>query len=243
MNSTWFRLFVLKSMRPTPPTDTGRRSRRAALSNHRNLEAFCKRLLQENASSSYHAEHEADIIVLRVSTTPINRLTSPSTRQAMDSARMQASCWRAGPVPYLALEAKVDKDGVYQLSKMEGLILVGLSNVQHAERRIEEGLDIDDAIFQAFSLRKRAERILLGKVFFMTNDDLVAALRPNGQRERERLRLNYDLPLDLQAWLFSVGLHYEAMKLTSVTKATIYKYHLGLEAPPRPRGLPDSFEK
>ncbi|UYV83535.1 hypothetical protein LAZ67_23001378 [Cordylochernes scorpioides] len=38
-----------------------------------------------------------------------------------------------------------------------------------------------------------------------------------------------DLPLDLQAWLFGVGLHPEAVKLTSVAKATIYKYHLGLE--------------
>ncbi|UYV79835.1 hypothetical protein LAZ67_18000868 [Cordylochernes scorpioides] len=38
-----------------------------------------------------------------------------------------------------------------------------------------------------------------------------------------------DLPLDPQAWLFGVGLHPEAVKLTSVAKATIYKYHLNLE--------------
>ncbi|UYV68336.1 hypothetical protein LAZ67_5003933 [Cordylochernes scorpioides] len=38
-----------------------------------------------------------------------------------------------------------------------------------------------------------------------------------------------EMPLDLQAWLFGVGLHPEAVKLTSVAKATIYKYHLGLE--------------
>ncbi|UYV66970.1 hypothetical protein LAZ67_4003492 [Cordylochernes scorpioides] len=38
-----------------------------------------------------------------------------------------------------------------------------------------------------------------------------------------------EVPLDLQAWLFGVGLHPEAVKLTSVAKATIYKYHLGLE--------------
>ncbi|UYV70346.1 hypothetical protein LAZ67_7002603 [Cordylochernes scorpioides] len=38
-----------------------------------------------------------------------------------------------------------------------------------------------------------------------------------------------EVPLDLQIWLFGVGLQPEAMKLTSVTKATIYKYHLGLE--------------
>ncbi|UYV64093.1 hypothetical protein LAZ67_2006555 [Cordylochernes scorpioides] len=38
-----------------------------------------------------------------------------------------------------------------------------------------------------------------------------------------------EVPLDLQDWLFGDGLHPEAMKLTSVAKATIYKYHLGLE--------------
>ncbi|UYV81871.1 hypothetical protein LAZ67_20002749 [Cordylochernes scorpioides] len=38
-----------------------------------------------------------------------------------------------------------------------------------------------------------------------------------------------EVPLDLQAWLFGVGLHPEAMQFTSVAKATIYKYHLGLE--------------
>ncbi|UYV63074.1 hypothetical protein LAZ67_2003059 [Cordylochernes scorpioides] len=38
-----------------------------------------------------------------------------------------------------------------------------------------------------------------------------------------------EMPLDLQAWLFGVGLHPEGMKITSVAKATIYKYHLGLE--------------
>ncbi|UYV74261.1 hypothetical protein LAZ67_11002702 [Cordylochernes scorpioides] len=38
-----------------------------------------------------------------------------------------------------------------------------------------------------------------------------------------------EVPLDLQAWLFGIGLHPKAMKLTSVAKATIYKYHLGFE--------------
>ncbi|UYV61911.1 hypothetical protein LAZ67_1007040 [Cordylochernes scorpioides] len=38
-----------------------------------------------------------------------------------------------------------------------------------------------------------------------------------------------EVALDLQAWLFVVGLNSEAMKLNSVAKATIYKYHLGLE--------------
>ncbi|UYV74213.1 hypothetical protein LAZ67_11002500, partial [Cordylochernes scorpioides] len=83
---------------------------------------------------------------------------------------------------YRALEAKLGKGTVYQLTKMEGKILVGLSSVQLADRLIEEGLDIDDTTLRAFPLRKRAERILLGNVlFFITNDDLIAALRPYGK--------------------------------------------------------------
>ncbi|UYV80335.1 Transposase [Cordylochernes scorpioides] len=39
-----------------------------------------------------------------------------------------------------------------------------------------------------------------------------------------------EVPLDLQAWLFGVGLHPEAINITSVAKASIYKYHLGLES-------------
>ncbi|UYV71059.1 K02A2.6-like [Cordylochernes scorpioides] len=35
--------------------------------------------------------------------------------------------------------------------------------------------------------------------------------------------------LDQQTWLFSVGLHPEAIKLTSVAKGIVYKYHLGFQ--------------
>ncbi|UYV71811.1 hypothetical protein LAZ67_9000522 [Cordylochernes scorpioides] len=52
----------------------------------------------------------------------------------------------------------------------------------------------------------------------------------------------YEVPLDLQAWLFGVGLHPEAMKLTSVAKATIYKYHLGLEVDGLRQDLSESLE-
>ncbi|UYV60689.1 K02A2.6-like [Cordylochernes scorpioides] len=44
---------------------------------------------------------------------------------------------------------------------------------------------------------------------------------------------SYEVPLDLQAWLFGVGIHPVAMQLTHVAKATIYKYHLGLELVPK----------
>ncbi|UYV64920.1 hypothetical protein LAZ67_3002445 [Cordylochernes scorpioides] len=66
------------------------RSTRAALLDAKHLGAFCQRLLRENASSSYHAEHEAETIVLRGSATPITRLTSQRARRALDSARIQA---------------------------------------------------------------------------------------------------------------------------------------------------------
>ncbi|UYV60489.1 hypothetical protein LAZ67_1001308 [Cordylochernes scorpioides] len=55
------------------------------------------------------------------------------------------------------------------------------------------------------------------------------ALHHPASRRANCVFASCDLPLDLQAWLFGVGLHPEAMKLTSVAKATIYKYHLGLE--------------
>ncbi|UYV68070.1 hypothetical protein LAZ67_5002968 [Cordylochernes scorpioides] len=83
---------------------------------------------------------------------------------------------------FLALEAKLGKGSVYQLTKMEGHILVGLSSGQLADKLIEEGLDIEDATLRAFPIWKRAERIVLGNIFFFVEDtDLVSALRPYGQ--------------------------------------------------------------
>ncbi|UYV72158.1 hypothetical protein LAZ67_9001984 [Cordylochernes scorpioides] len=82
----------------------------------------------------------------------------------------------------MALEAKLGKGCMYQLSKMEGHILVGLSSMQLAERLIEEGLDIEEATLRAFPLRKKAERIAVGNVpFFVTDADLIAALKPFGR--------------------------------------------------------------
>ncbi|UYV85183.1 hypothetical protein LAZ67_X004846, partial [Cordylochernes scorpioides] len=83
---------------------------------------------------------------------------------------------------FLALEAKLGKGTVYQLTKMEGQILVGLSGVQQADKLVEDGLEIEDALLRATPLKKRAERIMIGNVpFFVENLDLVAALRPFGQ--------------------------------------------------------------
>ncbi|UYV84730.1 PDC2, partial [Cordylochernes scorpioides] len=118
-----------------------------------------------------------------------------TTRQKQATFRERSAAGQADQCVYLefcpdftqeqylrALEAKLGKGIVYQLTKMEGHILAGLSSVQLADKLIEEGLDIEDATLRAFSLRKRAERIVLGNVlFFVENADLVAALRPYGQ--------------------------------------------------------------
>ncbi|UYV80580.1 hypothetical protein LAZ67_19000797 [Cordylochernes scorpioides] len=69
---------------------------------------------------------------------------------------------------------------VYQLTKMEGHILVGLSSVKLADKLIE-GLDIEDATLRAFPLRKRAERVMLGNVLFGENAKFVVPLRQYGQ--------------------------------------------------------------
>ncbi|UYV72844.1 hypothetical protein LAZ67_10000971 [Cordylochernes scorpioides] len=83
---------------------------------------------------------------------------------------------------FLALEAKLGKGTVYQLTKMEGQFLVGLSGVQQADKLVEDGLEIEDALLRATPLKKRAERIMFGNVpFFVENLDLVAALQPFGQ--------------------------------------------------------------
>ncbi|UYV75827.1 K02A2.6-like [Cordylochernes scorpioides] len=63
---------------------------------------------------------------------------------------------------FLALEAKLGKSSVFQLAKMEGHILVGLSSVQLADKLIVEGLDIEETTLRAFPLMKRDERIVIG---------------------------------------------------------------------------------
>ncbi|UYV65016.1 hypothetical protein LAZ67_3002826 [Cordylochernes scorpioides] len=123
----------------------------------------------------------------------VQECTSTRQKQALFRARSAAGkvaqCVNLGFCPdfsqaqyFLALEAKLGKGTVYQLAKIEGQILVGLSSVRLADKLVEEGLDIEDATLRAFPLRKRAERVVLGNIFFFVEDvDLVAALRPCGQ--------------------------------------------------------------
>ncbi|UYV68109.1 hypothetical protein LAZ67_5003083 [Cordylochernes scorpioides] len=194
------------------------RSTRAALLDAQHLGAFCQRLLRENASSSYHAEYEAETIVLRGSATPITRLPSQRARRALDSARLQAHptaelaarCTPTvdvpGSIPWADLRRNCfsghDADVALRLA------LHALPHPDHpASRRANcAACGSSDGSLTHRYWSCRAVRPLLREVF-----------------------ASCDLPLDLQAWLFGVGLHPEAVKLTSVAKATIYKYHLGLE--------------
>ncbi|UYV78585.1 hypothetical protein LAZ67_16002074 [Cordylochernes scorpioides] len=118
-----------------------------------------------------------------------------TTRQKQATFRARSAAGQADQCVYLefcpdftqeqyfrALEAKLGKGTIYQLTKMEGHILAGLSSVPLSDKLIEEGLDIEDATLRAFPKRKRAERIVLGNVLFFVEDtDLVAPLRPYGQ--------------------------------------------------------------
>ncbi|UYV80778.1 hypothetical protein LAZ67_19001715 [Cordylochernes scorpioides] len=111
------------------------------------------------------------------------RPSEPGRQQGRDQCVYLEFCPDFTQEQYFwALEAKLGKGTVYQLTKMEGQILVGLSNVQQADKLVEDGLEIEDAILRATPLKKRAERIVFGNVpFFIENGDLVAALRPYGQ--------------------------------------------------------------
>ncbi|UYV66818.1 hypothetical protein LAZ67_4002974 [Cordylochernes scorpioides] len=111
------------------------------------------------------------------------RVHPGATKPTVPPLRTSPECREFSQAQYfMAVEAILGKGCVYQLSKMEGHILVGLSNVQLAERLIEEGLDIEEATLRAFPLRKKAERIAVGNVpFFVTDADLIAALKPFGR--------------------------------------------------------------
>ncbi|UYV64968.1 hypothetical protein LAZ67_3002593 [Cordylochernes scorpioides] len=194
------------------------RSTRAALLDAQHLGAFCQRLLRENASSSYHAEYEADTIVLRGSATPITRLPSQRARRALDSARLQAH-----PTAELAARWTPTVDVPRSIPWAD------------LRRNCFSGHDADVALRLALHAlphpdhpaSRRANCAACG-----SSDGSLAHRYWSCQAVRTLLRevfASCDLPLDLQAWLFGVGLHPEAVKLTSVAKATIYKYHLGLE--------------
>ncbi|UYV79488.1 hypothetical protein LAZ67_17002858, partial [Cordylochernes scorpioides] len=194
------------------------RSTRAALLDAQHLGAFFQRLLRENASSSYDAEYEAETIVLRGSATPITRLPSQRARRALDLARLQAH-----PTAELAARWTPTVDVPRSIPWAD------------LRRNCFSGHDADVALRLALHAlphpdhpaSRRANCAACG-----SSDGSLAHRYWSCRAVRTLLRevfASCDLPLDLQAWLFGVGLHPEAVKLTSVAKATIYKYHLGLE--------------
>ncbi|UYV63153.1 hypothetical protein LAZ67_2003300 [Cordylochernes scorpioides] len=98
---------------------------------------------------------------------------------------------------FRALEAKLGKGTIYQLTKMEGHILVGLSSVQLADKLIEEGHDIEDATLWAFPLRKMAERIVLGNVlFFVEEADFGLTASRNVMSLQSTLDKGFEMKMD-----------------------------------------------
>ncbi|UYV65413.1 hypothetical protein LAZ67_3004304 [Cordylochernes scorpioides] len=83
--------------------------------------------------------------------------------------------------------------------------------------------------------KKELENAVIRIIGWIQEDEFgeeMQDLRNTGHASRKSRILQLNPFIDasgmLRAWLFGVGLHPKAMKLTSVAKATIYKYHLGL---------------
>ncbi|UYV84582.1 hypothetical protein LAZ67_X002708 [Cordylochernes scorpioides] len=188
------------------------RSTRAALLDVQHLGTFCQRLLQENTSSRYHAEYEAETIVLRGSTTPNTRLNSQSARRALDAARLQA---------HPAAELAARWDPTIDLPR----------SISWADlcRNCFSGHDADVALRLALHTlphsdhpaSRRANCAACG-----SSDGSLTHRYWSCRAVRPLLRevfASCEMPLDLQAWLFGVRIHPEGMKITSVAKAIIYK--------------------
>ncbi|UYV74174.1 hypothetical protein LAZ67_11002320, partial [Cordylochernes scorpioides] len=162
--------------------------------------------------SSYKAEYEVEAIVLQGSATPITHLTSQRARRALDSARLQA-------YPTAELTARwtptVDVPRSIPWADLRRNCFSG----QYADVALRLALPHPDS--RSFTCAACG-----------SSDGCLSHRYWNCRAVRPLLRevfASCEMPLDLQAWLFGVGLHPEAINITSVTKATIYKYHLGLK--------------
>ncbi|UYV69620.1 hypothetical protein LAZ67_6004109 [Cordylochernes scorpioides] len=166
-----------------------------------------------DAHPSYHAEYEAETIVLRGTATPITRLTSQSDRRALDSARLQAhptaelaARWTPTvDVPRSIPWADLHRNG-FSGHDADVALRLALHALPHPDHPASRRANCVAGSLTHRYWSCRAVRPLLREVF-----------------------ASCEVPLDLQAWLFGVGLHLEAVKITRVAKAAIYKYHLGLE--------------
>ncbi|UYV66496.1 hypothetical protein LAZ67_4001886, partial [Cordylochernes scorpioides] len=88
------------------------------------------------------------------------------------------------PFHYLrALDRMVGgTSGVVQVSKVNGLYLLGLTNRGLVERLISEGLEVEGTLLKAFPFRKRAERITVGNLpFFVADCVIINALSTFGR--------------------------------------------------------------
>ncbi|UYV83868.1 hypothetical protein LAZ67_X000472 [Cordylochernes scorpioides] len=114
-------------------------------------------------------------------------IRSSRQQQAQCKARTEAAnfkqccfiehCADFGPLDYIkALEALLGNGSVYELMKMSGQIMVGLSSVEKAEHLVEEDLTIGNTLLRTYPYRKKAEKIAIDHLPFVVKDD--EALRP-----------------------------------------------------------------
>ncbi|UYV71428.1 hypothetical protein LAZ67_8003150 [Cordylochernes scorpioides] len=203
------------------------RSTRATLLDAQYLGIFCQRFLQENASFRYHAEYEAETIVLRGSTTPITRLNSQSARRALDTARLQA---------HSAAELAARWDPTVDVPR----------SISWADLRCNcfSGHDADVALRLALHAlphpdhpaSRRANCAACG-----SSDGSLAHRYWSCRAVRPLLRevfASCEMPLDLQAWLFGVGLHPEGMKITSPTPRPAHSVGKNSRSPPVAESFP-----
>ncbi|UYV69482.1 hypothetical protein LAZ67_6003739 [Cordylochernes scorpioides] len=175
------------------------RSTRAAFLDDQCLEVFCQRLLQENTRSSYYVELEA-----RSSSYGDRRPPYPSHQQegAPGTGLGRAAgafCCRAG----YAVDLHRGCALLHPLGRPASELLLGARGMVSLN-------GWPSTPYHILTILPR----------------YVPPVPPLGPATGVRLLRRSPV---LQAWLFGVGLHYEAIKLTSVAKATTYKYHLGLQ--------------
>ncbi|UYV77367.1 hypothetical protein LAZ67_15000707, partial [Cordylochernes scorpioides] len=147
------------------------------------------------------------------STTPITRLNSPSARRALDAARLQVH-------PAAELAARWDPT----VNVPRSISWVDL------RRNCFSGYDADVALRLTLHALPHPDHPASRRAncaACASSDRSLAHRYWSCRAVRPLLRevfASCEMPLDLQAWLFGVGLHPEGMKITSVAKATIYKY-------------------
>ncbi|UYV63946.1 hypothetical protein LAZ67_2006102 [Cordylochernes scorpioides] len=173
------------SPNPNPFTVVSRKRRRTSV-HPRSSPAQSDNVTQKSANSLYNKPPAKR---------PPLAQQIKATRQRIAQSRAQQStitreqyvylehCQDFGRPQYLrALDKLIGGTNILQLARMNGHVLVGLSTKVHADRLIEDGLEIEETLLKAFPFRKRAEKVIISNLpLFVEDSEVMAALRPYGQ--------------------------------------------------------------